>query len=337
MWPVVTSRFLGYNFILELTIQIKARHFEAAPHLSKLTATANVRHVTLQKHANDVMWEGDTEHGPVSPQSTVEQSNIEMNSNGQLHRVQSPFDRNSNLRKPCRHKSLEHLLNKSNGKGDRSAWPSIARAGKWNSMEQMRKRGAFIGQRTGSLPAPRPISDEGPNFGKEVGVWQLSEKLDALRSSRDKLPEIKDLSTANVLSRPHSPVMTVIQNLNTELDTASNGHLHQLIRKPAHTQIHRKLNTKEERIKERLLDDEEDRLMPVNQAVTPRLRRTNSLVVKRNRLKVNPSKVNKLNWFLKKVRFVTNKIYENQPTAITFWWIQYVWNLKLSNKPNDED
>ena len=321
MWPVVTSRFLGYNFILELTIQIKARHFEAAPHFSKLTATANVRHVTLQKHANDVMWEGDTEHGPVSPQSTVEQSNIEMNSNGQLHRVQSPFDRNSNLRKPCRHKSLEHLLNKSNGKGDRSAWPSIARAGKWNSMEQMRKRGAFIGQRTGSLPAPRPISDEGPNFGKEVGVWQLSEKLDALRSSREKLPEIKDLSTANVLSRPHSPVMTVIQNLNTELDTASNGHFHQLIRKPAHAQIHRKLNTKEERIKQRLLDDEEDRLMPVNQAVTPRLRRTNSLVVKRNRLKVNPSKVNKLNWFLKKVRFVTNKIYEEQPTAITFWRI----------------
>ncbi|XP_067038212.1 uncharacterized protein [Acropora muricata] len=269
------------------TMTIKARHFEAAPNLSKLTATANERHVTVQNPANDVMWEGDTELGPDTAQSTVEQSNIEMNSNGQLHRVQSPFDRNSNLRKPCRHKSLEHLLNKSNGKGDRSAWPSIARAGKWNSMEQMRKRGAFIGQRTGSLPAPRPISEEGPNFGKEVGVWQLSEKLDPLRSSREKVPEIKDLSTANVLSRPHSPVMTVIQNLNTELDTASNGHLNQLIRKPAHTQIHRKLNTKEERIKERLLDDEKDRLMPVNQAVTPCLRRTNSLVVKRNRLKTD--------------------------------------------------
>ncbi|XP_074617320.1 uncharacterized protein LOC141876550 isoform X2 [Acropora palmata] len=269
------------------TMTIKARHFEAAPNLSKLTATANERHVTVQKQGNDVMWEGDTELGPETAQSTVEQSNIEMNSNGQLHRVQSPFDRNSNLRKPCRHKSLEHLLKKSNGKGDRSAWPSIARAGKWNSMEQMRKRGAFIGQRTGSLPAPFPISEEGPNFGKEVGVWQLSEKLDALRSSREKVPEIKDLSTANVLSRPHSPVMTVIRNLNTELDTASNGHLNQLIRKPAHTQIHRKLNTKEERVKERLLDDEKDRLMPVNQAVTPCLRRTNSLVVKRNRLKTD--------------------------------------------------
>ncbi|XP_029211865.2 ras and EF-hand domain-containing protein homolog isoform X2 [Acropora millepora] len=269
------------------TMTIKARHFEAAPNLSKLTATANERHVTVQKHANDVMWEGDTELGPETVQSTVEQSNIEMNSNGQLHRLQSPFDRNSHLRKPCRHKSLEHLLNKSNGKGDRSAWPSIARAGKWNSMEQMRKRGAFIGQRTGSLPAPRPISEEGPNYGKEVGICQLSEKLDALRSSREKVPEIKDLSTANVLSRPHSPVMTVIQNLNTELDTASNGHLNQLVRKPAHTQIHRKLNTKEERIKERLLDDEKDRLMPVNQAVTPFLRRTNSLVVKRNHLKTD--------------------------------------------------
>lgn len=297
--PVVTSRFLGYNFILELTIQIKARHFEAAPNLSKLTATANERHVTVQKQGNDVMWEGDTELGPETAQSTVEQSNIEMNSNGQLRRVQSPFDRNSNLRKPCRHKSLEHLLKKSNGKGDRSAWPSIARAGKWNSMEQMRKRGAFIGQRTGSLPAPFPISEEGPNFGKEVGVWQLSEKLDALRSSREKVPEIKDLSTANVLSRPHSPVMTVIRNLNTELDTASNGHLNQLIRKPAHTQIHRKLNTKEERVKERLLDDEKDRLMPVNQAVTPCLRRTNSLVVKRNRLKVNPSKLKQAKLVLK--------------------------------------
>lgn len=278
------------NFILESTIQIKARHFEAAPNLSKLTATANKRHVTLQEDANDVMWESYTEHAPEPAQSTVEQSNIEMNSNSQLHCMQSPFDRNSNLRKPCRHKSLEHLFNKSNGKGDRSAWPSIARAGKWNSMEQVRKRGAFIGQRTGSLPTSRPQSDEGPNFGKEVGFWQLSEKLDALRSSREKVAEIKDLAKANVLSRPHSPVMTVIQNLNTEIDTASNGHLNQLI-KPAHTKIHRKLNTKEDRIEERLVDGQEDRLMPVNQAVTPRLRRTNSLVVKRNRLKVNPLKL----------------------------------------------
>ncbi|XP_078366530.1 uncharacterized protein LOC144650680 isoform X3 [Oculina patagonica] len=196
------------------TMTINSRHFEAAPKLSKLAATPHERHVIIEERADDVLWESDPENepGPTQPQQQEQQqpheqpqheaANVETNTNIYTH---SPFDRNSHLRKPCRHKSLEQLFNKSNSKGDRSAWPSIARAGKWNSMEQVRKRNDFVGERTRSLPTSRWQSDEGINFGKGVGFWQLSEKLNALRSSRESVAEGKDDCKVNIIAASLDP------------------------------------------------------------------------------------------------------------------------------------
>ncbi|XP_068722019.1 ras and EF-hand domain-containing protein-like isoform X2 [Montipora capricornis] len=264
------------------TMTINTRHFEAAPKLSKLSATANKRHVTLPERANDVMWESDTEHEPDPPQPAAEQADVETNSTRQSQPAQSPFDRNSNLRKPCRHKSLEQLFNKTRSKGDRSTWPSIARAGKWNSMEQVRRSGDFIGQRTRSLPTSRLQSDQGPNFGKGVGFWQLSEKLDALRSSQEKVAEIRDDNRTKFLSSSHSPM-----NLKTEIETVRPEFLNRLIRQPAYAQNDQQSSPNEEAVMERLLRDEENRLIPVNHTLTSGLRRTNSLVIKRNRVKTD--------------------------------------------------
>jgi len=57
--------------ILRSNTQINAHHFEAAPKLSKLAATPHDRHVTLQEHTNDVMWESDAEHEPDPAQPTA--------------------------------------------------------------------------------------------------------------------------------------------------------------------------------------------------------------------------------------------------------------------------
>ena len=243
--------------------------------------------MTLQERPHDVMWESDTEHEPVPEQPAAEEVNVETNSNSQFQ-SRSPFDRNSHLRKPCRHKSLEQLFNKSNSKGDRSAWPPIARAGKWNSMEQMRRRNDFVGERTRSLPPSRWQSDEGPNFGKGVGFWQLSEKLNSLRSSKESVAEEKDVYKGNIISGSHRlpPVMAVVQNLNTEIETVNHEQLDQIIRRPVPWTRQRK-NTEDENVNERLINDEENRLMPVNHAEGSGLKRTNSLVIKRNRTKVN--------------------------------------------------
>ena len=242
--------------------------------------------MTLQERADDVVWESDTEQEPGPAQPVAPQTNVEIDTNRQLQ-ARSPFDRNSNLRKPCRHKSLEQLFNKSNSKGDRSAWPAIARAGKWNSMEQVRRRNDFIGERTRSLPTSRWQSDEGPNFGKGVGFWQLSEKLNALRSSRESVDDKKDDCKENILSSSHGhrPVMTVVRNLNTDIQTVNHEELDQLIRRPVPRPVQRKI--KDENVSERLLDEQENRLHPVNHAEGSGLKRSNSLVIKRNRTKVN--------------------------------------------------
>ena len=240
------------------------------------------------------MWESDTESDPVPAQPTPPQQqeqqqqqqqeqaeNVQTNTNSLAH---SPFDRNSLLRKPCRHKSLEQLFNKSNSKGDRSAWPPIARAGKWNSMEQVRKRNDFIGERTRSLPTSRWQSDEGVNFGKGVGFWQLSEKLNALRSSRESVAELKDDFKVNIISASHdpSPNMAVVQNFNTDIETVNHEDLGQLIRRPSLRQriFH------ERKIAEKLVISDENRLEPVDHAEGSNLRRRNSLVIKRNLTKV---------------------------------------------------
>lgn len=252
--------------------------------------------MTLQERANDVVWDSDTEHEPGPPQPQHQQqeqqqqeqeaANIERNTNIHAH---SPFNRNSHLRKPCRHKSLEQLFNKSNSKGDRSAWPSIARAGKWNSMEQVRKRNDFVGERTRSLPTSRWQSDEGINSGKGVGFWQLSEKLNALRSSRESVAEGRDDSKVKIIAASHEPA--VVQNFHSEIQTVNHEDLEQLIRRPAPRQriFHG------ENVAERLLNDEETRTTPADLAEGSSLKRRNSLVIRRNRIKVNNLKYKQVN------------------------------------------
>ena len=233
------------------------------------------------------MWDSDTEE-PVPPQPHLQQQepqqqeqqapNAETNTN--IH-SSSPFNRNSHLRKPCRHKSLEQLFNKSNSKGNRSAWPPIARAGKWNSLEQVRKRNDFVGERTRSLPTSRWQSDEGVNFGKGVELWQLSEKLNALRSSRESVAEGKHDSKVKFITASHEPA--VVQNLHSEIQTVHHEDLQQLIRRP----LPRQRIFHGEKVAERLLNGEETRTAQVNLADGSSLKRRNSLVIRRNRTKVN--------------------------------------------------
>ena len=272
--------------ILKSNTQINAHHFEAAPKLSKLAATPHDRHVTLQEHTNDVMWESDAEHEPDPAQPTAQQTNGDRNANN-LPTSHSPFDRNSHLRKPCRHKSLEHLFNKSNSKGDRSAWPAIARAGKWNSLEQVRRRNDFVGERTRSLPTSRAQSEEGADFGKGVGVWPLSEKLKSLRSSRESMLERKDDYKDSIVtsSHNHAPVMRVIRNLNTEIETVHAEDLDRFVTRPDLGPTQRKIS--EETISKRLVNSEENKLFPDSRTDGCDLKRSNSLVIKRSRAKVN--------------------------------------------------
>ena len=246
--------------------------------------------MTLQERADDVMWESDAEDEPDPAQQVAEQTNVETINTKSQPQSHSPFDRNSHLRKPCRHKSLEKLFNKSNSKGDRSAWPAIARAGKWNSMEQVRRRNDFVGERTRSLPTSRWQSDEGPNFGKGVGFWQLSEKLNALRSSRESISKKKDDCKESVVSSSHNhaPLMRVVRNLNTEIQTVIDDDLDRLITRLDPSP--RKIIIKEESVSERLHNNEENGLFPVNHTDGSGLKRSNSLVIKRNRAKVNKRK-----------------------------------------------
>ena len=248
------------------------------------------------------MWESDGEHEPDPAQPTAQQTNVERKANN-LPKSHSPFDRNSHLRKPCRHKSLEHLFNKSNSKGDRSAWPTIARAGKWNSLEQVRRRNDFVGERTRSLPTSRAQSEEGANFGEGVGVWPLSEKLKSLRSSRESMLERKDDYKDSIVtsSHNHAPVMRVIRNLNTEIETVHAEDLDRFVTRPDLGPTQRKIS--EETISKRLVNSEENKLFPDSRADGYDLKRSNSLVIKRSRAKVNLYERNLNLYFVTSIQF----------------------------------
>ena len=266
--------------------------------------------MTLQERASDVVWDSDTEHEPGPPQPHHQQQeqqeqeqqapNDETNTNINSH---SPFNRNSHLRKPCRHKSLEQLFNKSNSKGNRSAWPSIARAGKWNSLEKFRKRNDFVGERTRSLPTSRWQSDEGINFGKGVEFWQLSEKLNALHASRESFAEGRHNSKVKIITASHDPA--VVQNLHSEIQTVNHEDLQQLIRRP----LPRQRIFHGEKVTERLLNDEETRTAPVDLADGSSLKRRNSLVIRRNRTKVNNFKHKQVNKLILNVNRSKGKVF----------------------------
>ena len=160
-------------------------------------------------------------------------------------------------------------------------------------MEQVRKRNDFVGERTRSLPTSRWQSDdEGINFGKGVGFWQLSEKLNALRSSRESVAEGKDDSKVNIITASHDPPsLAAVQNFNTEIQITNHEDLDQLIRRPVPRQ--RIFHTRN--VTETLLNDEENRLEPVDRVEGSSLKRRNSLVIKRNRTKVNTFKHKQIN------------------------------------------
>lgn len=159
-------------------------------------------------------------------------------------------------------------------------------------MEQVRKRNDFVGERTRSLPTSRWQSDEGINSGKGVGFWQLSEKLNALRSSRECVAEGKDDSKVKIITASHEPPsLAVVRNFHTEIQTVNHEDLDQLIRRP----VPRQRIFHGENVAERLVNDEEIVPAPVDLADGSGLKRRNSLVIRRNRTKVNNFKHKQVN------------------------------------------
>lgn len=196
--------------------QTKVHHLEGPPKLGKLGATPHA-HLEIasivESTGNDVEWESEPENDTADQQVQLTAETGKEKSVADS----SPFNRNSNLRKPCRHKSLEQLQNGSTSKGDRSNWPALARAGMWNSMEQMRKRHEFEGERSKSLPTSRWHSADRIDCNG-AGLWQLSEKLNSLRSSRSSL----DKSNEDIINggeKPFKPPahLTTVQHFRTEI------------------------------------------------------------------------------------------------------------------------
>ena len=147
-------------------------------------------------------------------------------------------------------------------------------------MEQVKKRNDFIGERTRSLPTSRWQSDERVNLGQGIGLWQLSEKLNVLRASRESVAELKnDDYKVNVIAASHEPV---IQNFNTDNQTIFYDDISQLVRKPSLRQriFHDK------KIAETPVPEDESTPIPGDFAGGSSLKRRNSLVIKRNRTKV---------------------------------------------------
>lgn len=155
-------------------------------------------------------------------------------------------------------------------------------------MEQVRKRNDFAGERTRSLPTSRWQSDEGVDFGKGIEFWQLSEKLNALRSIRESVAERKRDSKVKIITASHEP--TVVQNFHSEIQTVNHENLEQLIRRP----LPRQRIFHGEKLAERLQNGEETGTAPVDLADGSSLKRRNSLVIRRNRAKVNNVNLNKL-------------------------------------------
>lgn len=172
-------------------------------------------------------------------------------------------------------------------------------------MEQVRKRNDFVGERTRSLPTSRWQSDEGVNFGKGVELWQLSEKLNALRSSRESVAEVNHDSKVKIITASHEPA--VVQNLHSEIQTVNHEDLQQLIRRP----LPRQRIFHGEKVAEKLLNDEETRTAPVDLADGSSLKRRNSLVIRRNRTKVNHLKYKQVNNLILNVNMSKGKAFLN--------------------------
>lgn len=157
---------------------------ELPENAGKTMATPRERIKIAGRETGDVIWESDQENETADPEEH-KRHQIASRSDGE-----SPFARNSVLRKPLRHKSLDALASEMDSKakkGDGATWPELKRAGKWNSMEQVRSKNEFAGARSKSLPTSRCQSSESLNFETGAGLDELSEKLNALKSSQQEL------------------------------------------------------------------------------------------------------------------------------------------------------
>lgn len=152
----------------------------SAPVLTKTTATSYERiDFASNESADDVVWDDESDTDTLVQQPLSRTSSIE--TEGPLG---SPFNRNASGRKPCRFKSLEQITGEVNNK---NGLPVIVREGKWHSLEQIRKRQEFSGERSKSLPNSRWQSGEKLDFNKGIGLLELSEKLQALRKSQEQV------------------------------------------------------------------------------------------------------------------------------------------------------
>ncbi|XP_032237890.2 ras and EF-hand domain-containing protein isoform X12 [Nematostella vectensis] len=183
------------------TITLQSRHEEAPPIPAKLGATQHERIKIAGRETNDVIWEDEDEAETERPAGSDGFKRADDN---------SPFKRNSILRKPCRHRSLETLDEGEGptGRGNRSAWPPIARAGKWHSMEQVKRRNDFAGERTRSLPHLRTQSADRLDFSTGEGLTQLAEKLNALQKSAE---DVKAQTPPNKVTDREAPAPPVPQ------------------------------------------------------------------------------------------------------------------------------
>lgn len=86
-------------------------------------------------------------------------------------------------------------------------------------------------------------------------------------------------------SHNHAPVMRVIRNLNTEIETVHPEDLDRFVTRQDLGPSQRKIN--EETISKRLVNSEENKLFPDSRTDGYDLKRSNSLVIKRSRAKVN--------------------------------------------------
>ena len=155
------------------------------PVLTKTTATSYERLDFAANDSNDdVVWEDDSDTDTLVQQPLSRTSSIENNGT-----TGSPFNRNASGRKACRYKSLEQIIGNSNQKNGKRTLPAILREGKWHSLEQIRKKHQFSGERSKSLPTSRCQSGEKLDFNKGIGLLELSEKLKALSKSQEQMDD----------------------------------------------------------------------------------------------------------------------------------------------------
>lgn len=152
----------------------------SAPVLTKTTATSYERiDFASNESADDVVWDDESDTDTLVQQPLSRTSSIE--ADGPMG---SSFNRNASGRKPCPFKSLEQI---TGGVNNKTGLPAIVREGKWHSLEQIRKRHEFSGERSKSLPTSRWQSGEKLDFNKGIGLLELSKKLQALRKSQEEI------------------------------------------------------------------------------------------------------------------------------------------------------